>query len=248
MSINNKPWKLLEDNNKLNFIDLMDVNNTKRSSSVLGVLGPVPLPISVDGNQHFFNWYVFRIFNNKKKRVPNGSTNSLLVYGNIDKCEAPLVRLHSSCHTGDVLGSLRCECGPQLKESLKRIINDGAGAILYLTEHEGRGIGLWAKAAAYSLQDMGLDTYQANEELGFPPDARDYYEAANVLKFLLKGKMKIRLLSNNPLKLQEMKDYGFKIIEMVNLVVGVNNLNINYLKAKNRSGHTFSSKDLENNF
>ncbi len=149
--------------------------------------------------------------------------------------DAPLVRLHSECLTGDVLGSERCDCGPQLRESLTRITEAG-GYLLYLRQ-EGRGIGLYEKLAAYTLQDTGLDTYQANVALGHDADERDYSAAAQMLRAL--GVRSLRLLSNNPDKAAQLTDAGITVAERVPTRVHVSAANERYLAAKAAIGaHT----------
>jgi GTP cyclohydrolase II len=148
--------------------------------------------------------------------------------------DPPLVRLHSECLTGDVLGSRRCDCGPQLRESVQRITQVG-GYLLYLRQ-EGRGIGLYAKLDAYVLQDAGLDTYQANEALGYPADGRDYTVAAQMLLAL--GERRIRLLSNNPDKADQLEALGVEVVERVPTGVHVSPTNRSYLLAKARRAHS----------
>jgi GTP cyclohydrolase II len=140
----------------------------------------------------------------------------------------PLVRLHSECLTGDILGSQRCDCGPQLHEALERIAADG-GYLLYLRQ-EGRGIGLYAKLDAYALQDSGLDTYAANRALGYPEDARDYGVAAQMLAAL--GVGAVRLLSNNPDKADQLDRHGVRVVERVYTGVHLSPANRSYLAAK----------------
>ncbi|WP_354643336.1 GTP cyclohydrolase II [Kitasatospora camelliae] len=147
----------------------------------------------------------------------------------------PLVRLHSECLTGDVFGSDRCDCGPQLRESVERIA-DAGGYLLYLRQ-EGRGIGLYNKLDAYALQDAGLDTYQANTALGLPEDGRDYTSAAQMLTTL--GATTIDLLSNNPDKAAQLADLGIRVTERVPTGVHVSESNIRYLRAKvEHTGHS----------
>ena len=148
--------------------------------------------------------------------------------------DPPLVRLHSECLTGDVLGSRRCDCGPQLRESVQRITAAG-GYLLYLRQ-EGRGIGLYAKLDAYVLQDAGLDTYQANEALGYPADGRDYTVAAQMLLAL--GERRIRLLSNNPDKAEQLEALGVEVVERVPTGVHVSPANRSYLMAKAGRAHS----------
>ncbi|GAA6209271.1 GTP cyclohydrolase II [Cognatishimia sp. WU-CL00825] len=150
--------------------------------------------------------------------------------------EAPvLARLHSACFTGDVLGSLKCDCGPQLNGALAQMGAEGAGVLLYLNQ-EGRGIGLANKMRAYSLQDQGFDTVQANHRLGFEDDERDFRIGANLLKKI--GFSSVRLLTNNPKKIKMMQDTGVEVTERVALQVGENAYNAAYLATKaKKSGH-----------
>ena len=154
---------------------------------------------------------------------------------------APLVRVHSECLTGDAFGSLRCDCGPQLHTAMSLVAAQG-GAIIYMRGHEGRGIGLAAKIAAYTLQDQGRDTVQANEDLGYPVDARDYAAAATILRAL--GMPEVRLLTNNPAKQQGLEEVGVKVVELVPLEVGHGPENRTYLETKRaRLGHTLQFDD-----
>ncbi len=147
-----------------------------------------------------------------------------------------LVRVHSECLTGDALGSLRCDCGEQLRVALAWIGASESGALIYLRGHEGRGIGLANKIAAYALQDQGLDTAQANAALGFAPDTRDYREAADMLRAL--GLDDIRLLTNNPLKAAGLRRHGLRVREEAPLVLPSNPHNAGYLATKrDKMGH-----------
>lgn len=149
--------------------------------------------------------------------------------------DGALVRLHSECLTGEAMGSLKCECGPQLDAAMETIDKDG-GVVVYLRGHEGRGIGLTNKLKAYRLQEDGLDTLDANLALGLPADARDYGVAAAILRDL--GISSVRLLSNNPEKRRQLIEHGIEVTELVPLVVGVGDVNIGYLGAKrDRMGH-----------
>lgn len=149
--------------------------------------------------------------------------------------DGALVRLHSECLTGEAMGSLKCECGPQLDAAMETIDKDG-GVVVYLRGHEGRGIGLTNKLRAYRLQEDGLDTLDANLALGLPADARDYGVAAAILRDL--GISSVRLLSNNPEKRRQLIEHGIEVTELVPLVVGVGDVNIGYLGAKrDRMGH-----------
>jgi 3,4-dihydroxy 2-butanone 4-phosphate synthase/GTP cyclohydrolase II len=154
--------------------------------------------------------------------------------------DGALVRLHSECVTGEAMGSLKCECGPQLEAAMDAIDPDG-GVVIYLRGHEGRGIGLTNKLKAYRLQEDGLDTLDANLALGLPADARDYGVAAAILKDL--GLSSVRLLSNNPEKRRQLTEYGIEVIDFVPLIVGVGDVNKGYLDAKrDRMGHQLPSE------
>lgn len=164
-----------------------------------------------------------------------GKEHMVIALGDLHAEPAPLVRMHSECLTGDALGSLRCDCGPQLKEALRRIAEEGRGAVLYLRQ-EGRGIGLGNKIRAYALQDQGVDTVDANHQLGFPDDARDYSLAVSLLKEL--GVCRLRLLTNNPRKVTSLEQDGIEVVDRVSLRVGENPHNSGYLATKRkRLGH-----------
>ncbi len=165
----------------------------------------------------------------------DGTEHLVLQKGEISAEEPVLVRVHSECMTGDVFGSQRCDCGPQLHKAMAMISEAGKGVVLYLRQ-EGRGIGLANKIKAYQLQDQGMDTVDANLHLGFPMDSRDYGIGAQILRTL--GLRKIRLLTNNPAKRVGLKGYGLEIVERVPLIVGANRNNIGYLQAKReKMGH-----------
>ncbi len=158
-----------------------------------------------------------------------------LIRGRLDGDEPPLVRLHSECLTGDVLGSLRCDCGQQLEAALALIAKASSGVLLYLRQ-EGRGIGLANKIRAYALQDTGLDTVDANLALGLPVDRREYASAAEILRTL--GLRRVRLLTNNPLKSAALERGGIQIVERVPLAMAPNSVNKDYLRTKaDRMGH-----------
>ena len=151
--------------------------------------------------------------------------------------DAPLVRVHSECLTGDVFGSARCDCGPQLEEAVERLAESG-GVLLYLRQ-EGRGIGLYNKIDAYVLQDQGCDTYEANRLLGKAPDARNYRVAAAMLGVL--GVSRIRLLTNNPEKVRQLRRYGVEVAEVVSTGVYLTDDNVRYLRAKvQRAQHSLA--------
>ena len=155
---------------------------------------------------------------------------------------APLVRVHSECLTGDVFGSQRCDCGPQLNHSIRTLAKEG-GYLVYLRQ-EGRGIGLYNKIDAYALQDRGYNTYEANQALGFPDDMRDFKVAAEMLKAL--GVQNIRLLSNNPKKKRELMSNGVLVSEMENTILSINRNNYFYLKTKcTEGGHRIHSAFLK---
>ncbi len=153
-----------------------------------------------------------------------------LVVGDISDGENVLVRVHSECLTGDVFGSARCDCGEQLHLALERVQQEGRGVVLYVKGHEGRGIGLLQKLRAYELQDQGMDTIEANLELGLPADARDYGIGAQILVEL--GIKSMRLLTNNPAKRAGLEGYGLSIVERVPLRSTATSSNVNYLKTK----------------
>lgn len=160
-----------------------------------------------------------------------------LVIGDLQKSESPLVRLHSSCFTGDLISSLRCDCGDQLRLALERIRNEGAGALVYLPQ-EGRGIGLAEKIKAYALQDLGLDTVEANVALGYKADMRDYGIGIQILKDL--GLRRVRLLTNNPKKTDAFIYGGFdlQVVDQVPILSPVNEHNVHYLNTKReKMGH-----------
>ena len=172
----------------------------------------------------------------------DGLEHVALVMGDIGEGDDVLVRVHSECLTGDVLGSIRCDCGPQLQAAIRRVAEEGRGVVLYVRGHEGRGIGLMHKLAAYSLQDAGADTVDANLSLGLPADARDYGTGAQILADL--GIRTMRLLSNNPAKRAGLEGYGLSIVDRVPLEIEPNEENVHYLRTKrDRMGHDLTSVD-----
>lgn len=174
------------------------------------------------------------------RSVLDGTEHLVMQLGDISQGDqACLVRVHSECMTGDVFGSTRCDCGPQLHKAMEMISREGRGVILYLRQ-EGRGIGLVNKIRAYSLQDKGLDTVEANVHLGFPPDARDYGIGAQILRSI--GLKKIRLLTNNPSKRVGLKGYGIEVVGRVPLIAEAHKNNAAYLDVKrDKMGHVFDS-------
>lgn len=169
----------------------------------------------------------------------DGTEHIALVAGEIGSGEDVLVRVHSECLTGDVLASLRCDCGPQLHAAMRKVAEHGRGVVLYVKGHEGRGIGLLDKLRAYELQEQGADTVDANLRLGLPADARDYGTGAQILADL--GVRSMRLLTNNPTKRAGLEGYGLSIVDRVPLVVQSNDHNAVYLSTKvDRMGHDFS--------
>jgi 3,4-dihydroxy 2-butanone 4-phosphate synthase/GTP cyclohydrolase II len=170
------------------------------------------------------------------RSVVDGQEYLALVRGDPAACEAPLVRVHSGCVTGDVLGSLKCDCGWQLRAALEKIQQAGCGVLVYIPSHEGRGIGLANKIRAYHLQDRGLDTVEANLALGLPPDMRDYGLGAQVLVDL--GIRRMRLMTNNPQKYTALEGYGLEVVERVPLEAPATEYSACYLRTKrDKLGH-----------
>jgi 3,4-dihydroxy 2-butanone 4-phosphate synthase/GTP cyclohydrolase II len=174
--------------------------------------------------------------------VLDGEQHMALVYGDLENAQNVLVRVHSECLTGDALGSLRCDCGPQLQAALATIAQAGAGVVVYLRGHEGRGIGLGHKIRAYALQEAGSDTVDANTELGLPVDSREYGIGAQILVDL--GITTMRLLTNNPAKYGGLEGFGLNIVERVALESQPTSYNIDYLRTKReRMGHLLEGLD-----
>ena len=169
--------------------------------------------------------------------APDHKEHVALTTGAIDDGGPVLVRAHSECLTGDILGSSRCDCGEQLADSLRFLQEQGSGVLLYLRQ-EGRGIGLTKKISAYALQEQGLDTVEANHAMGLLEDARDYRVAAEMLLDL--GVRRARLLTNNPAKTEGLERYGVEVVERVPLVISPNPSNVGYLRTKRQKmGHLF---------
>lgn len=174
----------------------------------------------------------------------DGHEHMAMVFGKIRMRENVLVRVHSECMTGDIFGAMRCECGEQLDASLDRIVTEGSGVLVYLRGHEGRGIGLVSKVRTHVLQDeQGLDTLDSATTLGLPVDIRDYTAAARVLKHL--RVLSVRLMSNNPDKIEALESHGIPVVARVPLLMPANDHNIDYLTAKrDRLGHHLPQVDV----
>lgn len=185
----------------------------------------------------------FAEFRMRAYRCDDGKEHIALFLGGGWRADPPLVRVHSECLTGDALFSQRCDCGPQLQEALRRVGEAGRGVIVYLRQ-EGRGIGLANKIRAYALQDLGDDTVEANRKLGFPADGRDYLPAVEILADL--GVSRVRLLTNNPRKVEALSRCGIEIVERIPLVAGRNRHNHAYLHTKiTKLGHLMDDAEGE---
>ncbi|MGE6489275.1 GTP cyclohydrolase II [Paenisporosarcina sp. NPDC076898] len=220
----------------------------KKDDGAVYLVGPIRLPVNLYGETVIFQWYCWLnskhenedfqqiIDNLSSANLAEYQQSSVLVYGDFENDEDALIRMHSICHTGDIFGSKRCDCGFQLKQSMQMIVDHGSGALFYLANHEGRGIGLFSKAMAYILQENGYDTVEANESLGFVDDSRNYDDAIQVLK-VLRAKP-VTLLTNNPKKLAALVDAGMPISGRTPLWGDVSEFNEAYLQTKiKRSGH-----------
>lgn len=226
--------------------DKIQLINSKDGAIYL--VGPIRLPVNLYGETVEFKWYswlktdeVEEDFANVIAKLSSANLaefqqSSVLVYGDFASDENALIRMHSICHTGDIFGSKRCDCGFQLKQSMKMIVDHGTGALFYLANHEGRGIGLFSKAFAYLLQENGYDTVEANQALGFADDSRNYDDAISVLKAL--RSKPVTLITNNPKKLKALKASGMDVSGRTPLWGDVSEYNRNYLQTKiNKSGH-----------
>jgi len=218
----------------------------------LYLVGPIKLPVNLDGETVEFRWYCWLHCHERTHDVgrmieklshaslAEHQQSSVLVYGDFAASEEALIRFHSICHTGDIFGSKRCDCGFQLKQSMREIIKHGSGALFYLANHEGRGIGLFSKAMAYMLQENGFDTVDANLALGFKDDMRRYEDAIEVLKAL--RQKPVTLMTNNPRKVEALQNAGLQLSERKPLWGDVSPYNEQYLKTKvERSGHLNST-------
>jgi GTP cyclohydrolase II len=226
--------------------DKIQLIKTKKGAIYL--VGPIRLPVNLYGETVVFSWYCwlnceevtedFERITDKLASVNLAELqqSSVLVYGDFEFAEDAIIRMHSICHTGDIFGSKRCDCGFQLKQSMKLITEHGTGGLFYLANHEGRGIGLFSKAMAYILQENGFDTVEANEGLGFVDDSRNYDDAIQVLR-ALRAKP-VTLMTNNPKKLDALKSAGLQVSGRKPLWGDISEYNEKYLQTKiNRSGH-----------
>ncbi|SDF71960.1 GTP cyclohydrolase II [Fontibacillus panacisegetis] len=217
------------------------------------LVGPIKLPVELDGETVIFQWYCWlnrcKVTENYEEiidqlssaRLAEYQQSSVLVYGDFKNADEALVRMHSICHTGDIFGSKKCDCGFQLKKSMKNIVEHGTGALFYLANHEGRGIGLFSKAMAYVLQENGYDTVEANIGLGFVDDSRNYGDAIKVLETL--RTKPVTLMTNNPKKIEALKSAGLVLSGREPMWGGKTEFNENYLKTKiQRSGHIGETK------
>ena len=221
------------------------VPEARNADSTLEMVGPVPLPMAVEGREVVGRWYVAAPSCADQRTADRSEHLSVVAFGDPAWLSGtPLVRIHSTCFTGDVLGSRRCDCGPQLRLALREITESSAGGmVVYMAGHEGRGIGLWSKAAAYLLQDEGLDTYEANRKLGFSDDERDFRHAAALIRHLI-GERPFRLLTNNPDKVTQMRAFGLRHVVQQAHVAGVGPQNLRYLSAKRSRGHSIPSSAI----
>ncbi|MET8704124.1 MULTISPECIES: GTP cyclohydrolase II [unclassified Kitasatospora] len=210
-------------------------NDSSQAAGAVRVRARVRIPLAFpDGYRTEAEVFTFH-------GLADGAEHLALALGTVPEGATPLVRLHSECLTGDVFGSARCDCGPQLREAVERIATAG-GYLLYLRQ-EGRGIGLYNKLDAYALQDSGLDTYDANTALGLPEDGRDYTAAAQMLGAL--GVGGVELLSNNPDKAAQLAALGVTVELRVPTGVHVSESNVHYLRAKaERTGHSIELSRL----
>ncbi|MBO0705829.1 MAG: GTP cyclohydrolase II, partial [Candidatus Dormibacteraeota bacterium] len=210
----------------LRIVTVADIaDHRRRTERLVERVGEASLPT---------NWGDFRAV--AYRSTLDGADYLALVRGDVDGRRHVLTRVHSQCLTGDVLGSLRCDCGDQLRQAMAAVAREDEGVIVYVTEHEGRGIGLGQKIKAYALQDAGRDTVQANLDLGFPADLRDYSLAAHVLADL--GVRSVRLLTNNQAKVDTLARCGVPVTKRVPLETRPRRHNVGYLKTKrDRLGH-----------
>lgn len=212
------------------------------------LVGPINLPVNLYDETVNFQWYCWlnceevtedfqRIIDKLASvNLAEFQQSSILVYGDFLNGDDAIMRMHSICHTGDIFGSKRCDCGYQLKQSMKMIVEHGTGALFYLANHEGRGIGLFSKAMTYILQENGYDTVEANQVLGFVDDSRSYDDAIRVLKAI--RSKPVTVITNNPKKLDALKRSGLPVLGRQQLWGDISEYNRKYLQTKiNRSGH-----------
>ena len=209
-----------------------------RAEAAVDVVGPVSLPIRVGDREYAARWFVGKGVGYPGATGLQDEEVSVLQFGEpVRQGPPPRVRIHSACLTGDAFGSLRCDCGPQLDAAIQQIAEGAPGGLLiYMVGHEGRGIGLSSKAAAYLLQQDGMDAYEANRALGFPDDQRDFRLAVAVVREFIQDRP-FDLLTNNPLKLKSLEAFGLAGATRRALVVGASKHNRRYLKAKRAHGH-----------
>lgn len=221
-----------------------------KDSADVALVGPIQLPVQLGEKEITFQWYTWLnltdLPSNKeellealpKANLAFSQQSSVLVYGDFAESDQAFIRFHSICHTGDIFGSKRCDCGYQLRQSMNMIVENGSGALFYLANHEGRGIGLFTKSLAYLLQEEGFDTVEANQHLGFEDDHRSYEEAISVLKSL--RKKPVSLITNNPKKLASLRKYGIGADTHVPLWGDISDYNRHYLQTKiEKSGHIY---------
>lgn len=238
VKIESKAFSLLKDKIKL----------IRNNDQAIYLVGPVQLPVNLYGETTVFQWYCWLNYDEvtedyekiieklASSNLAEYQQSSVLVYGEFEHAEHALIRLHSICHTGDIFGSKRCDCGFQLKESMKIIKDHGAGALFYLANHEGRGIGLFSKAMAYVLQENGFDTVEANESLGFDNDLRNYDDAITVLKSL--RTKPVTVITNNPQKIEALRKAGMAVEGRTPLWGDISEYNKKYVETKiTKSGH-----------
>ncbi|WP_226037611.1 GTP cyclohydrolase II [Aquibacillus saliphilus] len=229
----------------------------RQNEGAIYLVGPIRLPVNLDGKTVVLKWYCWlnhdEIIDDYEELLAKIASadlaefqqSSVLVYGDFAHGDEAMVRMHSTCHTGDIFGSKRCDCGFQLKESMKKIVTAGAGALFYLANHEGRGIGLFSKAMAYILQENGYDTVEANNALGFVDDSRDYKAAIDVLKSL--RSKPVSIITNNPKKIEALKNAGLDLVDRVPLWDDNHEYNEKYLQTKiKKSGHIENSENSVN--
>lgn len=233
-------------------VEKMQILQEKDAPNI-SLVGPVRLPIQQGDFQAVFQWYSWLTLDKDNtvkeeiitsligKDLAASQQSSVLVYGDFTNADDALIRMHSICHTGDIFGSQRCDCGYQLHESMKMIVEHGCGAIFYIANHEGRGIGLFTKSLAYLLQEEGYDTVEANHALGFEDDTRSYDEAIRVLTAL--RQKSVTLITNNPKKLAALQSRGLLADDHIPLWGGETESNRFYLDTKvQKSGHIMDSK------